>query len=116
FGPPATALWVQAGLAGLLVLSGRFEQLIAYTVMVMLLFSALTVSASIMLRRTRPELERPYKTWGYPVTPILFIFFCLAVVAFLFYGAKTRYEAIAGVIITALGYPAYLFIKSRKGS
>ncbi|MBU1536118.1 amino acid permease [Myxococcota bacterium] len=116
FGTPATALWVQAGLAGLLVLSGRFEQLIAYTVMVMLLFSALTVSASIMLRRTRPELERPYKTWGYPVTPILFIFFCLAVVAFLFYGAKTRYEAIAGVIITALGYPAYLFIKSRKGS
>lgn len=72
FGTPATALWMQAGLAILLILSQGFEQLVNYTSAAMLITGTMTVMAVFVLRRKLPDMHRPYRTWGYPVTPLLY--------------------------------------------
>jgi APA family basic amino acid/polyamine antiporter len=64
----ATGAW-----AAMLSVTGTFEQLAAYVIFGQWIFFGLTVAAVIVLRRKRPDLPRPYRTWGYPVTPIVFI-------------------------------------------
>ena len=70
---PHVSIIVLATWAALLSLSGTFEQLYSYVIFGFWIFMGLTVAGVIILRRKRPDLPRPYKTWGYPVTPILFI-------------------------------------------
>jgi APA family basic amino acid/polyamine antiporter len=98
----ATGLW-----AMVLSASGTFGQLADYVVFGQWIFFGLTVAAVIVLRRTRPDLPRPYRTWGYPITPILFV--CAA----LFISANALinqfWNAMAGLLIIALGIPAYMF-------
>ena len=72
---PYVSIIVLAIWAALLSLSGTFEQLYSYVIFGFWIFMGLTVAGVIILRRKRPDLPRPYKTWGYPVTPILFILF-----------------------------------------
>jgi APA family basic amino acid/polyamine antiporter len=94
-----------------LSLSGTFEQLFTYVVFGQWIFFGLTVAAVIVLRKKRPDLPRPYKTWGYPVTPIIFILASvyLAVSALLNQFAN----AMAGLGIILLGLPFYYFWKKR---
>ncbi|MFZ1988399.1 MAG: hypothetical protein WAW96_01380, partial [Alphaproteobacteria bacterium] len=82
-----------------------------YVSVIITLFSALTVGSVIVLRFKRPELKRPYKLWGYPVVPILFILAHLWIV----WGSlmeKPR-DSLWGVIIVSLGIPAYLIWQTR---
>jgi APA family basic amino acid/polyamine antiporter len=72
-GAPRRALWVQAAIACALVLSGRFEDLLNLVSLTMVLTGTLTVSCVYVLRRTRPELERPYRTTGYPWLPAIYL-------------------------------------------
>jgi basic amino acid/polyamine antiporter, APA family len=72
FRTPVVALWLQAAWSVVLVLSQSFEQLMNYTSAAMLITGTLTVLAVIVLRRKLPDTTRPYRTWGYPVTPILY--------------------------------------------
>jgi APA family basic amino acid/polyamine antiporter len=72
WGTPVVALWVQAAIGVLLVATHSFEHLIKYTSAAMLVTGTLTVMAVVILRRRLPDLPRPYKAWGYPVTPILY--------------------------------------------
>jgi APA family basic amino acid/polyamine antiporter len=72
FRTPVVALWLQAGWSVVLVLSQSFEQLMNYTSAAMLITGTLTVLAVIVLRRKLPDTTRPYRTWGYPVTPLLY--------------------------------------------
>lgn len=72
FRTPVVALWMQAAWAVVLVFSQSFEQLMNYTSAAMLITGTLTVLAVIVLRRKMPDTTRPYRTWGYPVTPILY--------------------------------------------
>lgn len=72
FRTPVVALWLQAAWSIVLVLSHGFEQLLNYTSAAMLITGTLTVLAVIVLRRKLPDTTRPYRTWGYPVTPILY--------------------------------------------
>lgn len=110
-GTPARALWLQAFVASVLVLSGQFDALISYVSAVMLLFSSLAVGALLMLRRKLPTRERPYKVWLYPLTPLLYIGFSLSVVVGLCF--QSPWEVIIGIVITALGVPAYLWVSRR---
>jgi APA family basic amino acid/polyamine antiporter len=100
--------------SSLLCLSGTFEQLFTYVVFGLWIFFGLTVGAVIILRKKRPELERPYKTWGYPWTPALFI------LAALFISVNTLinrfWNSFAGLLIIFLGLPAYFYWKKRDGS
>ncbi|MBI2822478.1 MAG: APC family permease [Acidobacteria bacterium] len=70
---PLVALLVQGAVTSLLVVSGRVDQIQQYAGFTLVLFGSLAVSSVIVLRLRRPDLERPFRTWGYPVTPLLFL-------------------------------------------
>lgn len=72
WGTPVVALWVQAAIAVALVATHSFEHLIKYTSAAMLVTGTLTVLTVMILRRRMPDAPRPYRTWGYPVTPLLY--------------------------------------------
>jgi len=72
---PAFSLVVSGIWSSILVFSGTFEQLITYVVFVSWIFYAMSCAGVIILRYKKPNLERPYRTWGYPIVPIVFILF-----------------------------------------
>ncbi len=102
----ATGVW-----SAILSVTGTFEQLYTYVIFGQWLFFGLTVAAVIVLRRTQPALERPYRTWGYPVTPLLFI----AAAAFIAVNTLIAqfWQSMAGLGIILLGVPAYYFWARR---
>jgi APA family basic amino acid/polyamine antiporter len=76
-----------------------------YVIFAVVLFYVLTIAAAFWLRRTRPEAPRPYRAWGYPVLPAIYIAFALFVEwALLTHKAQ---RSLAGLLIVALGIPAY---------
>jgi APA family basic amino acid/polyamine antiporter len=83
YGTPAVALWLQAGWTILLVFTHGFEQLIDYASAAMLITGTMTVVAVFVLRRKLRDVPRPYRTWGYPITPALYVISSLAVLAVL---------------------------------
>jgi len=96
----------------ILSLSGTFEQLFTYVIFGQWIFFGLTAGAVIILRKKRPELPRPYKTVGYPLTPIVFIL--AALVISLNTLVNEFYNALAGLVIISLGLPAYFYWSSKK--
>jgi APA family basic amino acid/polyamine antiporter len=88
-----------------LAFSGTYEQLGTYVIFAVFLFHAATGAAVIVLRRARPDLPRPYRTWGYPWTPVVFILTALAFVASTV--TERPVESMWGILIVALGLPAY---------
>jgi APA family basic amino acid/polyamine antiporter len=114
FGTPVGAIVLQAIWASFLILTGTFGTLFTFVSVIITLFSALTVGSVIVLRWKRPDLKRPYKLWGYPVVPIVFILAHLWIV----WGSLTHkpVESLWGLIIVSLGIPAYFYWKhSAKG-
>jgi basic amino acid/polyamine antiporter, APA family len=111
FGTPARAIMLQAIWACLLILTGTFGTLFTYVSVIITLFSAFTVGSVIVLRYKRPELTRPYKLWGYPIVPILFI----AAHIWIVWGSVTEkpYETLIGLFIVGLGIPAYLIWRKK---
>jgi len=110
---PAVALLVQALWACLLCLSGTYSELLDYVIFAVLVFYILTVIGIFILRRRRPEAERPYKAFGYPVLPALYVIAAAAVAVDLLI-LKPTYSW-PGMIIVLLGIPAYMMWK-RIGS
>jgi APA family basic amino acid/polyamine antiporter len=104
---PAQALVLQGVVAALLTLTGTYGNLLDQTAFCSLLFNVLTVVGLFMLRRRRPDLPRPYRAWGYPVLPALYI---LVSSFFLVYipVANPVYSG-RGIGLTLLGIPAYLY-------
>jgi APA family basic amino acid/polyamine antiporter len=95
----------------LLTLTGTFKQLFTYVIFGEWIFFGMTVAAVIVLRRKRPDLQRPYKTWGYPVTPVLFV---LAAVYVAVGSLMSSFRnAMFGLLIICLGIPAYLYWKAK---
>lgn len=108
---PARAILVQMAAAALLCLTGGYQKLYEYVVFALTVFFAATALAVPWLRRRRPELARPYRTWGYPIVPAAFALVNLAVFAL---SASTRpglAAASSGVLV--LGLPAYAVWRSR---
>lgn len=104
---PSFAIIAQALWAAVLLITGSYETLVDYAMFALWLSYALMVAGVIVLRRKRPELPRPYRMWGYPVTPVLF----LAITAwFLINMLWTRpLPSLAGVALIATGVPVYFF-------
>ncbi len=108
---PAASLLAQAVWASVLVLSGTFEQLYTYVVFAEVLFYAATGAALYVLRRAQPATPRPYRTWGYPWVPALFILSSLALMA---NTLKERpRESLIGLGLLALGLPAFAAWRRR---
>ncbi|MCA9607096.1 MAG: amino acid permease [Myxococcales bacterium] len=72
-GGPFVAVGLQGVLASIMVLTSSFDALLGYIGFTLSIFAALTVAGVVVLRVRRPELERPYRTWLYPVTPVIFV-------------------------------------------
>jgi basic amino acid/polyamine antiporter, APA family len=105
FHAPTVAIIAQAIWSGVLVLSGSLSQLVSYTGFALVLFSGIAVSAVFVLRRRQPAAERPFRAWGYPWAPALFIVACGAMVANELWRSPTT--SAAGVGLIALGIPVY---------
>jgi APA family basic amino acid/polyamine antiporter len=102
---PGAALGVQAVWASLLCLSGTYGDLLDYVIFAVLIFYILTVAGIFVLRRKQPDAERPYRAWGYPVVPLLYIAAAAAIAVDLLL-VKPRYTW-PGVVIVLLGVPVY---------
>lgn len=115
---PVIGLLAQAAWACALVLLGTFDQLITYIVFAIWIFYALSCTAVIILRQRYPDAVRPYKTWGYPYTPIIFILFALVLVGNTI--MESPYDALIGLVLVFSGVPAYWYwsrkiLKNEKG-
>jgi APA family basic amino acid/polyamine antiporter len=77
FETPSFSILVQGAWTTLLALSGSYEMLFSYVMFASWFFHGMTVFGVLILRRKRPDLERPYKMWGYPLAPLLFVGFAL---------------------------------------
>jgi APA family basic amino acid/polyamine antiporter len=108
FHTPSTAIIFQAGLAiSFILFAGNFQQLFSITLFAEWLFYMITSTTVFVFRRRDPNAERPYKTWGYPVVPLVFI---LASAVLLYYTFTSSLKnSIAGSIIILAGIPVYLF-------
>jgi basic amino acid/polyamine antiporter, APA family len=110
---PSTALWLQCVWASLLCLSGRYGDLLDYCTFASLLFYIVTIIGLFVLRQREPNTERPYRAFGYPVVPALYIIAGLVICAILLF--EKTFNTGMGLLIAGLGIPVYYFTQ-RSGS
>jgi APA family basic amino acid/polyamine antiporter len=106
FKTPALAVLVQGALSIVLAVSGTYEQLYTYVIFSAWIFYGAAVIAVLVLRKRRPDLERPYRIWGAPIVPIAFAVAALAIVANTL--ITKPHESFIGLGIILLGLPIYL--------
>ncbi len=122
FRTPGAALVAQGIWASILVLSGTFDQLTDMLIFVSWIFYAAAAYSVIILRKKMPDAPRPYRVWGYPFTPILFVFFSAVYVVFTLYNDITAFSkgevplinSVMGVLLVAIGIPGYLYWNWEK--
>lgn len=111
---PEWALWAQCIVASLLCLSGKYGDLLDMISFVVVIFYVLTIYGIFILRKKRPDIERPYKAFGYPVLPIMYmimgIAFCILLIIY-----KPNFTW-PGLIIALLGIPIYYLISPKKNN
>ncbi|TDQ06630.1 APC family permease [Pedobacter metabolipauper] len=109
---PGYALWIQCIFASLWCLTGRYGDLLDMISFVVVVFYMLTIAGIFILRKKRPDAERPYRAIGYPVLPVLYILmglaFCILLIIF-----KPKFTW-PGLIITLIGIPIYYWIRSKN--
>jgi len=109
---PIRALVVQCFWACVVALSGEYDTLTDYAIFALTLFYALVAASIFIFRRREPDTERPYRTWGYPVVPILFLIVSTALILMTIRNAP-RQSAI-GLFLILLGVPVYWLISRRQ--
>ena len=106
---PRNALVVQCIWACLLTASGSYGELLDYVIFAVLIFYVLTIIGLFILRRKRPDAERPYKAFGYPVVPAIYVIAASFIALNLLISAKTRAQAWPGLLIVLMGIPVYFW-------
>ncbi len=113
FKTPSKAILLQAAWSSVLLISGTFEQLLTYASFILMGFSAMTVSAVYILRRKLPDAERPYKAFGYPISPAIFIIMSIWMMTYTV--IERPFESIFGILTILAGIPFYIiFTKKNK--
>jgi basic amino acid/polyamine antiporter, APA family len=107
YNTPHRALWMQGVWACVLVLSGSFDQLTDMMIFAAFFFYGATAVGVVLLRFRSPELPRPYRVWGYPVVPVVFIIFCLTLLIITPFNHPK--ESLAGILLVLTGVPFYLY-------
>ena len=114
FSVPQSALWVQGILASIWCLSGRYGDLLDMVSFVVVLFYMLTIAGIFILRKKRPDAERPYRAFGYPLLPIIYILmgitFCTLLIIY-----KPAFTW-PGLIIALIGIPIYYIAMGRRSN
>ncbi len=111
-GTPAVALIYQGVWSMVLALTGSYSALLTYTTFASVFFGGLTVAAVYWLRYTQPDRPRPYRCWGYPVTPALYLAICVPFLIYVVQGAPR--ETGFGMLLILSGIPFYLWWKGRR--
>jgi APA family basic amino acid/polyamine antiporter len=110
-GVPGKALWMQCIWACVLCLSGQYGNLLDFIIFTVLMFYILTIAGIFKLRKTQPSMPRPYKAFGYPLIPLLYIvlasFICVVLLMY-----KQEYTW-PGLIIVLIGIPIYYYLQKR---
>ena len=104
---PGNAIIIQGVWSSILALSGTFEELITLVVFVNFMMWITAASTVFVLRKKQPDLDRPYKVWGYPYIPAFFILISTAIMINIFFTAPA--QSFLGIGLTLTGIPAYLF-------
>ena len=113
-GTPYIAMIVQAFVVTALILTGSFEAVLVYTQFVLLLSSFLAVLGLIVLRFRQPNLPRPYRVWGYPITPLIFLVVTLFM---MLYTIQQRIlESLLGLATALIGLGIYYVVRPANGS
>jgi APA family basic amino acid/polyamine antiporter len=111
---PIRALVVQCIWACVVALSGSYDTLTDYAIFALTLFYIMVAASIFIFRRRQPDAERPYRTWGYPVVPILFLIGSTFLILMTIINSP-RQSAI-GLVLILLGIPVYWLLQSRQGS
>lgn len=114
-GVPSVALWAQCAWACGLCLSGSYGELLNYVMFSVILFYVVTIIGIFVLRRTRPEVPRPYRAFGYPVVPLLYVVLASAFCFILLTDPENSKFAQRGLMLVALGVPVYFLFGKRLG-
>jgi APA family basic amino acid/polyamine antiporter len=111
-GVPAWALWVQCVWASALCLTGKYGDLLDFVIIIVLIFYILTIYGIFILRKKMPDVERPYKAFGYPFLPLVYIILAVAICIGLL---LTKFSTCGwGVLIMLTGIPVYYFSKPKE--
>ncbi|MGX1639805.1 APC family permease [Sphingobacterium sp. NPDC055431] len=111
---PSYALWLQGIIACLWCLTGKYGDLLDMITCVVVIFYVLCIIGIFILRKNRPDIPRPYKAFGYPIIPAIYIVLGISFILLLvFYKPQFTWP---GIIITLLGIPIYFIVKSKKSS
>lgn len=102
---PEYALWIQCVVASLLCLSGRYGDLLTMVSFIVVIFYALTIIGIFILRKKQPDMPRPYKAFGYPVLPLIYIVLAVSFCVSLVWASPTY--SLWGLGITLIGLPLY---------
>ncbi len=111
FHTPGISILGLSAWAAIVVLSGRYDQLLTFVIFASWLLYGMTTAAVFVLRRKRPDLDRPYKTFGYPVVPALFVIAALLIEVVTLMNSPR--ESVLGIVLIAAGLPFYFFWKRR---
>ncbi|HSU27269.1 MAG TPA: amino acid permease [Chitinophagaceae bacterium] len=109
---PANSLLYQGAWACLLVLSGTFDQLTDRIIFAVFIYYGATTVGVFILRRKMPNANRPYKVWGYPFVPAIFVLFSAGLLINTFY-TQTK-DAVIGLVLILTGVPMYLFFNRKE--
>jgi len=109
FHTPGFAILIQAVWASFLTIMGSFEQIFTFAMFMAIVFWVAAAASVFTLRKKHPNMKRPYKTWGYPIVPILFIFFSIGILINTL--IEKPVESFAGIILTLIGIPIYYYWK-----
>jgi APA family basic amino acid/polyamine antiporter len=113
-GVPGNGLGLQCVWACLLTLSGTYGELLDYVIFAVLVFYVLTIGGLFLLRAKRPDAERPYRAFGYPILPLAYILLASLIALDLLISAKTRSNTWPGLAIVLAGVPVYFLWQTRR--
>ncbi len=109
---PAWSIIIQAVWSSVLAISGSYDQLTDCVIFASWIFYGMTTSAVFVLRRKMPDASRPYKTFGYPVVPMVFVFVALWLIVNTLQARPV--ESTTGLILIALGLPVFIYYRYRQ--
>jgi APA family basic amino acid/polyamine antiporter len=102
---PVTAIWIQTSISIILIVSATFEKVLVYAGFIMNLFTLLAVIGLFILRYKKPDIDRPYKVIGFPITPLIFILLSLWTLTYLL--VDRPIESLLGLLTVLIGLVIY---------
>jgi APA family basic amino acid/polyamine antiporter len=109
---PGISILALSAWSAILVLSGRYDQLFTYVIFASWILYGMTTAAVLVLRRKRPDMPRPYRTFGYPVIPIVFVMSALGLVISTLFNSPR--ESLLGLALVLIGLPFYYYWAKRR--